>query len=147
MVSTVSPYDQTQGPDSAPVFQLGRVTGYLGCGHGGSGAGKVSLSDFTIMKTFDKATPKLFKCDCEGHAHQDRHLTAVKAGGGGKPFLKIEFTELFVTSLQISGSSRDSDGIVSFSYNAIKIEYGPERSGQSCQHGAVTYNVKTNLTT
>lgn len=117
-------------------------------GTGGSGAGKVSLSEFTIMKTVDKATPKFFKSIVKGDHIKTGTLVATKAGGGGKPFLKIDFKELFVTSVQISGSSEVPMESASFSYNEIKIDYSVQNDqGNLASTGAVTYNVKTNLTT
>ena len=35
-------------------------------------------------------------------------MSAIKSGADGKPYLKVDFKELFVSSLQISGSSADS---------------------------------------
>src|ERR1039457_226434 len=76
-------------------------------GTGGSGAGKVDLSDLSVMKHVDKATTPMWKALVSGTHIKTGVLTAVKtgAGPGGKPFLTISLKELFVTSLQISASS------------------------------------------
>ena len=75
-------------------------------------------------------------------------LSAVKAGGGGKPFLKISFEELFVTSLQQSGSSEIPSESVSLSYNKIKIEYSTQNEqGILTAVGAVNYDLKANKVT
>jgi type VI secretion system secreted protein Hcp len=114
-------------------------------GTGGSGAGKADLSDFSIMTYFDKATPKFFKSIGAGTHVKSGTMTANKAGGAGKPFLKIDFKELFVTSLQVSGSSEIPSVSVSFSYNEIKIDYSVQNDqGNLASTGAVTYNVKEN---
>lgn len=114
-------------------------------GTGGSGAGKVSLGEFTIMKTMDKASPKLFKSICAGTHIATGTMTASKSGGGGKPFLKVDFKELFVTSLQQSGSSEIPAESVSFSYNEIKIDYSVQNEqGNLASTGAVTFNTKEN---
>ena len=60
-------------------------------GTGGSGAGKVNLSDFSIMVNFDKATPKFFKSMCAGTHIKTGELTATKSGVEGKPYLKVDF--------------------------------------------------------
>lgn len=91
-------------------------------GAGGSGAGKVSLADFSIMKNFDKASPKLLLAMCKGTHIKTGTLTAVKAGDTGD-FLKLEFGELFVTSLQVSASSEVPQESVSFSYNTTDLTY------------------------
>jgi type VI secretion system secreted protein Hcp len=112
-------------------------------GTGGSGAGKADLSDFSIMKTYDKASPKLFKSLVKGTHIATGTLSAVKAGADGKPYLKIDFQELFVTSQQISASSEIPTESVSFSYNQIKIDYSAQdEKGNLQSTGAVTWNLK-----
>ena len=117
-------------------------------GSGGSGAGKVSLTDFTIMAYFDKSTPKFFKSICLGTHIKTGQMNAIKAGADGKPYLKVDFKELFVSSLQISGSSEVPTVSVSFSYDEIKIDYyAQNEQGQVTTTGPVTYNTKQNKTT
>ncbi|HZP03613.1 MAG TPA: type VI secretion system tube protein Hcp [Terracidiphilus sp.] len=114
-------------------------------GTGGSGAGKVNLSDLSVMVNFDKSTPKFFKTVCAGTHVPSGTLTAIKAGADGKPYLKVDFKELFVTSLQISASSEVPTVSVSFSYNEIKIDYSTQNEqGNVTSTGAVTYNTKGN---
>jgi len=114
-------------------------------GTGGSGAGKADLSDFSIMANFDKATPKFFKSICAGKHIATGTMSAVKSGSDGKPYLKVDFKELFVTSLQASASSEVPTISVSFSYNEIKIDYGVQNEqGNVASTGAVTYNTKEN---
>jgi type VI secretion system secreted protein Hcp len=114
-------------------------------GTGGSGAGKVSLSDISIMTNFDKATPKLFKSLCAGAHIKTGTMTAVKSGAEGKPYLKVDFTELFVSSVQLSGSSEIPMASISFSYNTIKIDYSTQNEqGNLTSTGPVTYDLKQN---
>jgi len=116
-------------------------------GTGGSGAGKADLSDFNVMKYFDKASTPLFKSLTTGTHIKTGTMEAVKSGGAGKPFLKVDFQELFVTSLQHSASSEIPSESVSFSYNQIKIEYSTQdEKGVITTAGSVTYNTKTNVT-
>jgi type VI secretion system secreted protein Hcp len=117
-------------------------------GTGGSGAGKADLSDFSIMTYFDKATPKLFKSICQGDHIKTGTMTAVKSGAQGKPYLKVDFTELFVSGLQISGSSEVPTVSLSFTYNTIKIDYSvQDEKGVLTSTGPVEYNLKANKTT
>ncbi len=114
-------------------------------GTGGSGAGKVSLSEFSIMKNYDSASPLLFKSMLTGTHVKTGTLTANKAGGNGKPFLKIDFTELYVTSQQASGSSEIPTESVSFSYNTIKVDYSVQNEqGNLASTGAISYDLKQN---
>lgn len=113
----------------------------------GSGAGKVDLAELSIMKHLDKASSQVFKALISGTHIKTGVLSAVKAGAGGKPFLKLSLEELFVTSLQTSASSELPTESVSFSYNKIKYEYWTQNDqGVLTATGAVTYNLKENVT-
>jgi type VI secretion system secreted protein Hcp len=117
-------------------------------GTGGSGAGKADLSDLSIMKHMDKATSPIFKALVAGSHIKTGSLCATKAGGNGKPFLKLSFEELFVTSQQISASSEIPTESVSFSYNKIKEEYWTQdEKGTLTATAAVTFNIKLNEVT
>jgi type VI secretion system secreted protein Hcp len=114
-------------------------------GTGGSGAGKVSLSEFNVMKSFDKASVPLFKSLVSGTHIANGVLTASKAGGGGKPYITVKFKELFVTSYQVSGSSEVPTESVSFSYNEVNISYSTQDDkGVLTQANQATYNIKEN---
>jgi type VI secretion system secreted protein Hcp len=117
-------------------------------GSGGSGAGKASLSDISVMKDLDKASPEMFKMLLTGTHISSAVLTAQKATGSttGAPFLTITFGEVFVTSQQISGSSEIPSEAVSFSYNTIKFDYSTQAEGGTLTStGAVSYNIKTSV--
>jgi type VI secretion system secreted protein Hcp len=117
-------------------------------GSGGSGAGKASLSDISVMKDLDKASSEMFKMLLTGKHIATAVLTAQKSTGdtSGKPFLTITFGEVFVTSQQISGSSEIPSESVSFSYNTIKFDYSTQgEDGTLTSTGAISYNIKTAL--
>jgi type VI secretion system secreted protein Hcp len=116
-------------------------------GTGGSGAGKAHLADLSIMKTVDSASVPLFKALTLGTHIVSGTLTAVKASGAtsSQPFLKVTLGELFVTSIQTSGSSEIPMESVSFSYNTINIQYSTQDDkGTMTVAGAAGWNVKTN---
>lgn len=114
-------------------------------GTGGSGAGKANLADLAIMKYMDKSTPKVFEALVKGTHIKTGVVSAIKAGGGGKPFLKLSFEELFVTSYQVSASSEVPTESLSFSYNKIKIEYFTQNEqGVLSAAGVVSYDLKAN---
>jgi type VI secretion system secreted protein Hcp len=116
-------------------------------GGGGSGAGKANLADLHIVKSYDAASVPLFKSLLAGKHIANGVLTANKTGSddGGKPFLKVTLTELFVTSVQASGSSEVPTESVSFSYATVKVEYSKQNDqGVLATAGSVTYDVKQN---
>lgn len=117
-------------------------------GTGGSGAGKIDVSDFSVMKYLDKASTPTFKSLAFGTHIKTGSMEAVKSGAGGKPFLKIDFQELFVTNQNFSATDEIPRESVSFSFNQIKIEYSQQNEqGIVTTTGAVTYNVKQNKVT
>ena len=114
-------------------------------GSGGSGAGKASLADLSIMKNYDWASSLLYQALLKGTHITSGVLTAVKSGADGSPFMTITLGELFVTSIQISGSSEVPMESVSFSYNTIKTQYAKQdETGKLNTQSAVTYDLKAN---
>lgn len=117
-------------------------------GTGGSGAGKVDMSDVSMMLNFDKSTPKFFKSISAGSHIATGTLSAIKAGSDGKPYLKVDFKEIFVTSLQMSASSEVPAVSLSFTYDEIKIDYSAQdEKGNIASTGPVTFNTKQNKLT
>lgn len=117
-------------------------------GTGGSGAGKVDMSDVSMMLNFDESTPKFFKTICAGTHIPTGTLSAIKAGGNGKPYLKVDFSEIFVTGLQMSAAGEVPAVSLSFSYNEIKIDYSKQdEKGNLANAGLVSYSTKTNKLT
>ena len=114
-------------------------------GTGGSGAGKADLSDVSMMLNFDKSTPKFFKAICAGSHLATGTMSAIKAGGNGKPYLKVDFKEIFVTGLQMSAAGEVPAVSLSFSYDEIKIDYSTQdEKGNLASIGPVTFNTKAN---
>jgi len=115
-------------------------------GTGGSGAGKVDLSDFSAMLYFDKSTPKFFKTIVKGTHIAKGTMSAVKTGANGKPYLKVNFTEIFITGLQMSASSEVPSVALSFTYNEIGIDYSVQsEKGDLTSTGEVKYSTKQNV--
>ncbi|HTW60781.1 MAG TPA: type VI secretion system tube protein Hcp [Terracidiphilus sp.] len=114
-------------------------------GTGGSGSGKVDCSDVSMMLNFDKSTPKFFKAICAGSHITTGTLSAIKAGSDGKPYLKVDFKELFVTGLQMSAAGEVPAVSLSMTYNEIKIDYSAQdEKGNLASTGPVTFNTKAN---
>jgi type VI secretion system secreted protein Hcp len=95
----------------------------IGAG-GGSGKGKASPGDFHITHLYDKASPVLAKQCASGKHFPTVTMTCRKAGEGQKDFLVIKFTEVFIKSVQPSGSSGgDIVESVTFAYKQIDFAY------------------------
>jgi len=115
-------------------------------GSGGSGAGKATLADLSIMKNYDASSAPMYKALLLGTHIATGVLTAVKSGADGSPFLTISLGEVFVTSIQVSGSSEVPMESVSFSYNTIKTQYSQQdETGKLLAKAAINYNLKGNV--
>lgn len=120
--------------------------------HSGAGmaAGKVDISGFNVMKKTDSASPQIFMKCCQGSHFKTATMTLNKAGGEKAiQYLKYEFTELFVDSVQWSGASGGDDTpteSVSFSFSSIKVTYTPQKAdGSAGSPVVVGWDVKKNV--
>jgi type VI secretion system secreted protein Hcp len=96
----------------------------IGAAGGGSGKGKATPGDFHFMHMYDKASPVLAKKCAQGVHFPTVVMTARKSGEGQKDFLKITMKEVFISSVQPSGSSGgDINESVSMSYAEIEFAY------------------------
>lgn len=96
---------------------------------GGSGSGKAILHDFSIMKKTDVASCTLFNKCCAGEHFNKATVSFRKAGGEQVVYMTYAFEEVFVTSIQWSGSSGGEDvptESVSFNYKKVTITYNSQ---------------------
>jgi type VI secretion system secreted protein Hcp len=103
----------------------------IGSATAGAGAGKVSISSFNVMKKTDSASPALFLNCAKGQHFTEGHVALRKAGGTALVYLTYDFTEVFVESVQWSGSSGGDDTpteSVSFAFSTVDIKYTPQDS-------------------
>jgi type VI secretion system secreted protein Hcp len=102
----------------------------VGVGTGAS-SGKVSISDFSIMKSTDSSSPTLFQKCCDGSTIANGEVTLQKQQGTGDPikYLIYKFTNVFVTSVQWSGAGGAGDTpmeSVSFVFETATVDYMPQ---------------------
>jgi len=114
----------------------------------GMSAGKVAMSDLSFSKKVDKASPQLLKLCVEGTHADDATLSCQKSTGQKTPedFLIITLKEVYVTSLQVGGSSGEDTGTesVSLSYADITYDYKvQDEKGTLKSGGKVEYNLLT----
>jgi len=124
----------------------------IGSATGGAGAGKVSLSSFNFMKKTDAASPKMFQMCCDGKHFPKASLVLNKAGGDKSlSYLKYDFTEVFVESIQWSGASGGDDTpaeSVSLAYGSVNVTYTPQKADGSPGSPVIAgWNLKTNAKT
>ena len=82
------------------------------------------------MKRSDAASPILFQACCKGDHFAKAAVTLNKAAGNtALDFLKYEFEEVYVDSVQWSGSSGGDDTpteSLSFSFAKVSMTYTPQ---------------------
>ena len=111
----------------------------IGSSSGGAAAGKVSISSFNIMKKTDAASTALFKACADGSHFTDAHVVLRKAGGNKLEYLKYDFKEIYIESVQWSGSSGGDDTpmeSVSFAFGGVTISYQPQNAAGTANGNA-----------
>jgi type VI secretion system secreted protein Hcp len=94
---------------------------------GGSGKGKATPGDFQFTHVYDKGSPMIAKYCASGKHFADATLTSRKAGEGQKDFLVVKFKEVFIKSVQPTGSAGgDIVEAVTVSYKQIDFAYKPQ---------------------
>ena len=121
----------------------------LGPGSGGAASGRVSISSFNVMKKTDVASPKLFKACCLGdHFAKMKVSLRKQTGTGGQDnFLIYDFEEIYVESIQWSGSTGGDatpTESVSFAFGKVTIEYKTQgKDGKLVAGTPVVWDVRT----
>jgi type VI secretion system secreted protein Hcp len=113
---------------------------------GGHGAGKANFSDLSFMHALDKASPVLMKACAMGDHFPTATLVSRKAGKGQQDYLIVKMKEVFITSVQPSGSSEHPMESVSMSFGHVDLEYKPQKPDGSLDAGVhFIYDIKKNL--
>ena len=102
--------DKHKGEIEVESWSWGETqTGSDGVG-GGGGAGKVQISDFQFAARTSKASPQLFEACASGQHLKTALLTAARATGKAEQdFLTFSFSDVIVSSFQISASESAAD--------------------------------------
>jgi type VI secretion system secreted protein Hcp len=118
----------------------------IGAMGGGSGAGKANFHDLSFMHALDKASPVLMKACAMGDHFAEATLVSRKAGKGQQDYLIVKMKEVFITSVQPSGSSEHPMESVSMSFGHVDLEYKPQKADGSLDAGVhFIYDIKKNL--
>lgn len=101
----------------------------------GKGAGKANFSDLSFMHALDKASPVLMKACAMGDHFAEATLISRKVGKGPQDYLIVKMKEVFVTSIQPSGSSEHPMESVSITFAHVDLEYKPQKGDGSLDAG------------
>lgn len=96
---------------------------------GGAGAGKANVQDLSFTKYVDSSSHNLIKSAASGK-HVDKVNLVVRKAGGDKTveYIKIELTEVLISSVSTGGSGGEDrlTENVSLNFAKIKFEYTPQ---------------------
>jgi type VI secretion system secreted protein Hcp len=94
---------------------------------GGRTSARCDHTAFTIVKSLDKATPKLALSCCNGEHITEITVEMCRAGGDKQKYMSAKMSDVIVSSAGISGDSEDKDSLpqetVAFSYGKIEWVY------------------------
>jgi type VI secretion system secreted protein Hcp len=92
---------------------------------GGAGSGKVSVQDVSFTKYVDVSSTELMVACCNGKHFDKANLTVRKAGENPLEYLKIEMTEVIITSISTGGSGGEDrlTENVKLNFAKVKVDY------------------------
>jgi type VI secretion system secreted protein Hcp len=121
--------DKHRGEIDVLSFSFG-VSNPTQVGGGTAGGTTSDVQDFSIVKFFDLASPKLFLAACAGQPISQAVFTARNgAGKNAAEFLKITMSHILVSNINPGGSAGGQTDrpteTVSFNFSKIEIQYTP----------------------
>ena len=109
---------------------------------GGGGAGRARFEPFHVTMLTNKASPQLFLSTVTGKHLKEATLSVRKAGKQALEYLKIKFSEVFVTSFHQEAGHEPPTELIAFEFGRIEIDYGAQRGGAEHAGWDVKKNVK-----
>lgn len=113
----------------------------------GAGAGKVNVSDVSITKWIDAATPHIMKTCCNGKHYPEAKLIVRKAGENPLEYLIITMTDVLVTNVSTGGSGGEDrlTENVTLNFAKVNVKYTVQLSsgGAGAEH-EMTWNIAEN---
>lgn len=111
---------------------------------GGRSAGRSDHQDFSIVKSLDKASPKLNLACCNGEHIKSVTLTLHRAGKDKVKYMEYKMSDVLVSSVRPGGSSKGGEALpleeVSFNYGKMEWIYTATNHATGKPEG----DVKTN---
>jgi type VI secretion system secreted protein Hcp len=114
---------------------------------GGGGSGKAAFQDLSVTKYTDAATVDLWKYLSQGTHIASGTLVVRKAGTTPLEYIKIEMTDIIISSISTGGSGGEDrlTENVSLNFAKYKISYVPQKQDGSGGTAAdYTYSIAEN---
>jgi type VI secretion system secreted protein Hcp len=104
---------------------------------GAASSQRVNHSDFGVVKSLDKASPKLFSACCKGEHISEVTLTLCRATGDKQKYMEYKMSDVIISAVRPTGTSQGGESLpmeeVSFNYGKIELTYTAtdHKSGKS----------------
>src|SRR5262245_32710616 len=117
-------------------------------GGGGSGAGKATFQDLTIVHHIDKASPLLLKACATGAHLKDATITHRRAGKAQQEFLIVKMNDIIITGVTHGGAAGETASeTVTLAFAKVDFEYKPQKADGTLDAGIhFKYDLKANKT-
>jgi type VI secretion system secreted protein Hcp len=102
---------------------------------GTSPKGRAAMSELSVVKRVDQSTPTLMALLRHHKLASSATLTVRKAGTTPLPYLKLELTNVRVTSLLTDTSGPDLVDRLRLGFTKIRVTYTPQQSGTGAKGG------------
>ena len=102
----------------------------------GSGPGKVTFHDLSIVHRIDKASPLLMQACATGKHFKEATITHRKAGKDQHEFLIVKMNDVIITGVTHAGAGdgQNSEN-VSLTFAKIELEYKAQKADGSLEAG------------
>ena len=92
---------------------------------GGRHGQRVDVQDFTVVKSVDKASPKLFLACCKGDHISEILVELCRATGDKTKYMEYKLTDVVVSSVRPGGSANGGESLPleEISFNPGRIDY------------------------
>ncbi len=103
----------------------------------GAGTGRAQISDITVTKRIDKATPILAQMAASGK-HIRSAVLMVRSTQRAE-YLRISLDDVLVSSIKLSVDGSKPTETVSFNFAKVRMDYSPQKADGSLEP-AVTFS-------
>ena len=118
---------------------------------GGAASGqRVNHTDFSVVKSLDKASPKLFAACCKGEHIPEVTLQLCRATGDKLKYMEYKMSDVMVSVVKPGGASQAGEPLpleeVSFNYGKIELIYTAtdHKTGKSAGDVTASWSVVNN---
>jgi type VI secretion system secreted protein Hcp len=114
----------------------------------GTGGGKATFRELSIVHRIDKASPLLMRACATGTHLKDATITHRKAGKDQQEYLIVRMNDVLIASVVHGGDSvQPASETVSLTFAKVDLEYKPQKPDGSLDAGVrFKYDLKTNKT-